>query len=74
MNAKGETLRPSSVWEALPSRSSLGSSAWKPWEQAQELPGPFWLGGHPLTEVWMALAPPRSLCALGVAPRTMRVT
>ena len=36
MNAKGETLRPSSAWEALPLRSSLGLSAWKPWEDTQE--------------------------------------
>ena len=39
MNAKGETLRPSSAWEALPLRSSLGSSAWKPWEEPKK-PGP----------------------------------
>ena len=36
MNAKGETLRPSSAWEALSLRSSLGLSAWKPWEETQE--------------------------------------
>ena len=36
MNAKGETLRPSSAWEALPLRSSLGLFAWKPWEDTQE--------------------------------------
>ena len=40
MNAKGETLRPSPAWEALLPGSSLGSAAWKPWEEAQELPGP----------------------------------
>ena len=78
MNAKGETLRPSSAWEALPLRSSLGSPAWKPWEKTQEtrhlsLAGPAPFVGRRGDELSFAGVWRRKPLHLGVSVRTRRV-
>ena len=78
MNAKMETLRPSSAWEALPLRSSLGSPAWKPWEKTQEtrplsLAGPAPFVGRRGDELSPAGVWRRKPLHLGVSVRTRRV-
>ena len=56
MNAKGETLRLSPVWEVLPPGSSLGSSCMETLGTDPRTARPFGLGGRPLaTVLWRKL-------------------
>ena len=85
MNAKGGTLRPSPAWEALLPGSSLGSGCMenlggdprtaRPLLLADELSPAMVLRCKPVHHgvSERTRVPPRSACALGLAPRTTRV-